>query len=376
MDGGGVGYDARLYCSESRRKPPVVIGGSVSRPYPFLEPGFFEALQRSGATGEQTGWQPVHLQRDDDFWMPLWLKSHNRGEYVFDHGWAEAYARHGLSYFPRLVTSVPFSPVTGARWRGELDPDGLRQMIDDALGRHGASSWHLLFVDADAVAQLEGWPLAHRLGCHFRWFNRGYADFEAFLSALTSRRRKSIRRERLAAQQAGLDIRLMMAEEIPLDWWPDIYQCYAATFYKRGQRPYLSEQFFLLLAASPLCAQMMLAVALRGQRPVAMAFYLFDDHCLYGRYWGALEEVDGLHFELCYYRGIEFCITRGLAEFDPGVQGEHKILRGFEPVITHSLHWMAQPDFHRAVTDFCIREGQMVVRYQQDARQLLPFRNA
>ncbi|MFN3712647.1 MAG: GNAT family N-acetyltransferase [Alcanivoracaceae bacterium] len=348
----------------------------MSRPYPFLEPGFFEALQLSGATGEQTGWQPAHLQRGGDFWMPLWLKSHNRGEYVFDHGWAEAYTRHGLPYFPRLVTAVPFSPVTGPRWRGKLDPDWLRQMIDDALARHGASSWHLLFADADAVAQLEGWPLAHRLGCHFRWFNRGYADFDAFLSALTSRRRKSIRRERLAAQQAGLDIRLMAGDEIPAHWWPDLYRCYAATFYKRGQRPYLPEQFFLLLAQSALCAQMMVAVALRDQRPVAMAFYLFDDQRLYGRYWGALEEVDGLHFELCYYCGIEFCIARGLVEFDPGVQGEHKILRGFEPVITHSLHWMAQPEFHRAVTDFCVREGQMVERYRQDARQLLPFRNA
>jgi uncharacterized protein len=346
----------------------------VTLPYPFLAPALFDALEQSGAASAERGWTPHHLVSDGGFWMPLWLKSHNRGEYVFDHGWAEAYARHGLDYFPRLVSAVPFSPVTGPRWRGALDLAMLRQQVETRLVQHGASSWHLLFPDAESVAELADWPLAHRLGCHFRWFNRDYPDFDAFLATLTSRRRKSIRRERLAAVQAGVDIQLRVGEEIPSHWWPDLYQCYAATYYKRGQRPYLPESFFVQLATSSLRSQIMLVVALRDERPVAMAFYLFDDRHLYGRYWGAVEEIDGLHFELCYYRGIEFCIARGLTEFDPGVQGEHKILRGFEPVITHSLHWMVEPAFHRAVTDFCQREAPLVQRYRQQARELLPFR--
>lgn len=343
--------------------------------YPFLQPAFFNALEQCGAASVATGWQAAHLQQDDD-WMPLYLKQHNRGEYVFDHGWAQAYAQHGLPYFPRLVTAVPFSPLSGPRWRGNPSGDWIAERVRDLADQHGASSWHVLFPDKEALSAFQALPLplAQREACHFRWFNRDYSDFDAFLGGLTSRRRKSIRRERKQIQDSPVRIEQACGEQIPAHWWSAFYQCYADTYFKRGQRPYLSEDFFQQLRHSPLGSQLMLVMAMMDERPVAAAFYLFDQHTLYGRYWGSLLDIDGLHFELCYYRGIEFCIERGLQEFDPGVQGEHKILRGFEPVITHSLHWMREPAFQRAVTDFCQREALMVQTYQREARTLLPYR--
>lgn len=349
--------------------------------YPFLQPAFFAALEQSGAVTEVTGWRPMHLQSDAG-WMPLYLKNHHRGEYVFDHDWAQAYANHGLSYYPRLVTAVPFSPLTGPRWRGDLVGKDIVEQVRQVAAEQGASSWHLLFPDESAVEMLqEAWrgashssALAQRDACHFRWFNRDYADFDAFLASLTSRRRKSIRRERKQVAQSGVHIEQAVGEQIPESWWPAFYQCYADTYFKRGQHAYLSEDFFNRLRLSPLSGQLMMVMAFSEGQPLAAAFYLFDDSTLYGRYWGSLADVDGLHFELCYYRGIEFCISHNLTEFDPGVQGEHKILRGFEPVITRSLHWMREPAFQQAVTDFCQREAQMVKRYQSEARSLLPYR--
>ncbi|MEE4249792.1 MAG: GNAT family N-acetyltransferase, partial [Alcanivoracaceae bacterium] len=277
--------------------------------YPFLQPAFFDALEQSGGACAASGWQPVHLQQDDS-WMPLYLKSHNRGEYVFDHGWAQAYAEHGLRYFPRLVTAVPFSPLTGPRWRGNPDPGWIGEQVRELAGQHGASSWHLLFPDQPTLAALQSSPLslARREACHFRWFNRGYREFEDFLAGLTSRRRKAIRRERKQIQDSSVRVEQAIGEQIPADWWSAFYQCYADTYFKRGQRPYLGEEFFQRLRHSSLLNQLMLVMALVDEKPIAAAFYLFDQHTLYGRYWGSLLDIGGLHFELCYYRGIEFCI--------------------------------------------------------------------
>jgi uncharacterized protein len=341
--------------------------------YPFLHRAFLGALERSGAVHPDRGWQPMPVQ-GKDFFMPLYLKHHNRGEYVFDHAWAHAYERHGMAYYPKLVTAIPFSPVTGPRWQGMVDGRWLQGQIEQHLQAHQASSWHLLFPDTLTRQALQGWPLAERHGCHFRWFNRGYAEFGDFLGSLTSRRRKSIRQERARIAGAGLQVEVATGTDIPSAWWPIFYQCYAATYYKRGQMPYLNEAFFVELADSVIGPQLMMVMSHDAQGPVAAALYLFDQHTLYGRYWGALRDYDALHFELCYYRGIEFCIERRLQAFDPGVQGEHKILRGFEPVITYSLHWMREPGFHQAVTDFCQREAMAVAAYQREARSLLPFR--
>lgn len=309
--------------------------------------------------------------------MPLYSKHHSWGEYVFDHAWAQAYQRYGLHWYPKLVTAVPYTPVSGPRWRGAAPTaDALWDRVQERMVEYGASSWHLLFPDDATRGHLADLPLLERLGCHFRWRNRGYQCWDDFLAALKSRKRKSINRERRAVAEQGVEVRRATGADIPEHWWRAFYPFYAATYYKRGQEPYLNEHFFAQLRASSLLDQLLLVMALRGDEPVAAAFYLFDQDALYGRYWGCLAEYHALHFELCYYQGIEFAIERGLQLFDPGVQGEHKILRGFEPEITRSLHWIGEPAFREAIGRFCQEEGMAVRRYQEEARTLLPFRDA
>ena len=339
--------------------------------FPFLTDAFLGALEQTGATPAR-GWGPCHL-RDGDAFVPLYARDGSRGEYVFDFAWADAYERHGLSYYPKLVTAIPFTPVVGPRWRGQWRAADIWAGVRERVAEQGASGWHLLFPDAPARAALAELPLIERQACHFRWFNRGYTDFDAFLGTFNSRKRKSARRERRRVAEQGLTVRRLTGAAIEPRHWRFFFQCYANTYLVRGQLPYLDETFFRRLADG-LGEQILLVLAEHGEEPVAAGLYLFDDQSLYGRYWGSIREYDALHFEVCYYQGIEFAIERGLAEFDPGVQGEHKILRGFEPVLTYSLHWLAEPAFHEAVADFCEREAEHVRAYRDEARSLLPYR--
>ncbi|ASK33147.1 GNAT family N-acetyltransferase (plasmid) [Alcanivorax sp. N3-2A] len=340
--------------------------------YPFLSTAFLDTLEETGAVDPRRGWAPCHLGGGDHF-LPLYQRADSRGEYVFDFAWADAYQRHGLPYYPKLVTAIPFTPVAGPRWRGDWSASALWEGVQERTREHGASGWHLLFPDQHAREVLAELPLIGRQACHFRWFNRDYADFEDFLGAFNSRKRKSVRRERRRIGEQGLSATRHSGARIEAHHWRFFYHCYANTYRVRGQRPYLSERFFLRLAET-LGEQLLMVIAWHQGEPVAAGLYLFDDHTLYGRYWGCVREYDALHFEVCYYQGIEFAIERGLREFDPGVQGEHKILRGFEPVITHSLHWLAEPAFYDAVADFCQREARHVISYRDEARTLLPYR--
>lgn len=340
--------------------------------YPFLTDAFLNALEQTGAAGPRSGWGPCHL-RDGDALMPLYARTGSRGEYVFDFAWADAYERHGLNYYPKLVTAIPFTPVEGPRWRGDWSAAAIWEGVRERIVEQGASGWHLLFPDPATREALAPLPLIERVACHFRWFNRDYPDFDAFLGSFNSRKRKSVRRERRRVAEQGLTVERHVGHAIPATLWPVFYQCYADTYLKRGQLPYLSAAFFQRLADA-LGDQIMLAIARDQGEPVAAALYLFDERALYGRYWGCVREYDALHFELCYYQGIEFAIERGFTEFDPGVQGEHKILRGFEPVLTSSLHWLAEPAFQDAVADFCEREARHVLAYRDEARTLLPYR--
>lgn len=343
--------------------------------YPFMDAAFFAALEQSGAASAAQGWSACHLG-GDDFFLPLYRREQSWGEFVFDQGWAQGYARAGLDYYPKLVSAIPFTPVPGPRWRGVLhDPVLLWQQVRERMVQQRASGWHLLFPDDQTRAQLAELPLVARQACHFRWYNRGYQSFDDFLAALVSRKRKNLRKERASLAQRGLRIEWRQGADIPAHWWTPFYHCYAMTYYRRGQQPYLPPAFFSQLAESSLAQQLALAVAFSGDEMIAAAFYLFDDTTLYGRYWGSVADIDGLHFELCYYQGIEFCIRRGLRRFDPGVQGEHKILRGFEPEITWSLHWLADARFQRAIAAFCEEEARAVQAYQAEARSLLPYRS-
>lgn len=342
--------------------------------YPFISDAFFDAMAASGAIGDGSDWRPRHLSLAGT-WMPVWQRQQSWGEYVFDHAWAHAYARHGLDWYPKLVTAIPYTPVPGPRWRGgDPEPPQLLRAVREQMAAAGASSWHLLFPDQHTREQLSELDLVERQACHFRWFNRDYQCWDDFIAGLTSRRRKSIRRERRGVQEQGLTVVRAVGSQIPSHWWAPFYDFYAATYLKRGQAPYLRPAFFDALRQGPLAEQLAMVMAFREQQPVAAAFYLFDDQRLFGRYWGCLEEYHALHFELCYYQGIELAIERSLGSFDPGVQGEHKILRGFEPVITYSLHDIREPAFADAIARFCEEEARAVQAYQAEARTLLPFR--
>lgn len=350
-------------------------------PYPFLTTEFLAALEDSGSVTAATGWTPQHLPaRDKQPFMPLYVKTHSYGEYVFDWAWADAYHRNGLSYYPKLVTAIPFSPVTGPRLRplaGTLDPgcgEALFDGVREIAAATGASGWHLLFPDAETRALFAGQGLLERVGVQFHWHNRGYRDFDDFLDTVTARKRKMVRRERARVAAQGLQVEMFAGDAIDTGLWDFFYQMYQRTYRKRsGTRGYLTDDFFHRIGAT-LREQIALAVAFEHSGPVAAALYLRDGENLYGRYWGSARDYECLHFELCCYQGIDFAIRHGLRRFDAGAQGEHKIARGFEPVETCSLHWIRDRRFAVAIADFLARERDHLERYIAEARTLLPYR--
>ena len=351
---------------------------------PFLSRAFWHALESTGAVSEATGWLAQHLLLTREgvqiACMPLFVKNHHRGEYVFDHGWAQAYTAQGLDYYPRLVTCVPFSPVLGERvWLADgVDlAEVLPYLLSGVhqLAQHlNASSWHGLFWDARSLSAFDGQAVALRTGCQFLWSNAGYADFEAFLATLTTKRRKMIRAERRKVAAFGIGGAWLEGAEIGADDWAFFYQCYANTYRVRGQIPYLSQAFFEQIGRT-MAGNLALYIAStdEGER-IAAALFFKDDSTLYGRYWGALYDVDCLHFEVCYYQGIAYAIAQGLRFFDPGTQGEHKLVRGFAPISTQSVHWLADARFMTAVRDFVAREQVEVAAYMAQAREGLPYK--
>lgn len=353
--------------------------------YPFLRHEFLLALESSGSVGPGTGWLPQYLllEQGGDLVaaLPLWLKSHSWGEYVFDQEWAQAYARHGLAYYPKLVAAIPFTPASGPRLliapgadNGEIVAH-INQTLRALTGQTGASGWHILFPQEDELALWQQSGVDHRLGCQFHWRNRDYQSFDDFLAGLNAKRRKEIRRERRRVLEQGIRLQRLTGDDLTIEHWAQFYPFYCDTYQRRsGHDGYLTEDFFLAIHRS-LRRQVLLVLAY-DQADIAIggALCFYSDDTLYGRYWGALQDIECLHFEACLYQGIEFCIERGLKRFDPGAQGEHKIPRGFEPVLTHSLHYLAHDGFRQAVSDFLARERPAVRSYAEAARALLPFR--
>ncbi|WP_413733251.1 GNAT family N-acetyltransferase [Sodalis sp. RH20] len=346
---------------------------------PFLRHAFLSSLEDSGSLDPRSGWQADHLLWVEDgrtlAAMPGYRKHHSYGEYVFDQGWAEACERAGIQYYPKWLGAVPFSPVTGARLLGDPAPGArLLAALPGHLARHGLSGAHINFTDSHANGLLAAEPdWLRRLGCQYHWFNRGYRDFQDFLDALTSRKRKQMRKERGQVLAQGIEFAWLAGGQVSEAQWDFIYACYANTYEVRGRTPYLARDFFSLLAARMPDAVRVVLASQRG-RPVAMAFSLVDGDTFYGRYWGCLAEFDRLHFETCFYQGIDYAIAHGLARFDAGAQGEHKLIRGFEPVLTDSWHYLRHPGLREAVADFLTQEQQAVRAWAQDARQSLPYR--
>lgn len=349
-------------------------------PQPFLRHAFLSSLEDSGSVGGRSGWRAQHQLLSDAqdaaiAALPLYRKTNSNGEYVFDWGWADACHRAGIEYYPKLLCAVPFSPVTGARLLGNREAAGeLLDKLTAGLAENGQSSLHVNFTEADADAIFQGrdgW--LERIGCQFHWHNRGYRDFQDFLDGLTSRKRKQLRKEREQVAGQGIEFDWREGHQLGEAEWDFVYACYANTYYVRGQAPYLTRSFFSLLAER-MPEAIRVVLARQGGRMVAMAFSLVGANGLYGRYWGCLAEFDRLHFETCFYQGIDQAIAAGLSRFDAGAQGEHKLIRGFEPVITRSWHYLVHLGLRAAVSEFLEQERAGVLRYAEAARDALPYR--
>ncbi|MGH8293513.1 MAG: GNAT family N-acetyltransferase [Gammaproteobacteria bacterium] len=352
---------------------------------PFVRHEFLAALEHSGCVSAETGWQPQHLACTNDAGnliaaLPLYLKSHSWGEYVFDWAWADAYERAGRHYYPKLVATVPFSPVTGARLL--IARHAERRALAEALivkaqalasERH-CSSVHCLFPDSTELPAWTKLGFMLRKDCQFHWHNRGYHGFDDYLTALSAEKRKKLKRERRRVREAGIMFRVYRGGDLDAKLLETLYRYYAITYARHGHAPYLNPGFFTEIART-LSDSLLVNFAMLAGEPVACSICFCDGDTLYGRHWGCAREYHSLHFETCYYQWIEYCIREGIKHFNPGAQGEHKLSRGFEPTVTWSAHYIAEPAFRAAIADFLQRETRMLEAYIQAATRHLPFGN-
>ncbi len=356
---------------------PAAQWNELAGANPFLRHELFRALHETGCAAERTGWLPQFIT----LWegarlkgaLPLYLKSHSYGEYVFDWAWADAYHRHGLAYYPKLLSAVPFSPVTGAR---ALAPDAAvrRQLVAAALElARDASSLHILFPPEAEALELERCGMMLRRAVQFHWRNRGYRSFDEFVGTLTHDKRKKIKQERRKVRDAGVTYRWKVGPEIAREDWRFFTRCYHLTYRAHLASPYLNFEFFARLG-EVLPEHVLLVLAERDGRPVASALNVFAPAALYGRYWGTTQYLPGLHFETCYYQALEFCIERGIGVFEGGAQGAHKLARGFLPEQTWSAHWLRHPQFADAIEKFLARESAGVAQYIDELADHSPFR--
>ncbi|UGQ47928.1 GNAT family N-acetyltransferase [Massilia endophytica] len=348
-------------------------------PNPFLSFAFLHALHESGSASADTGWQPQYLV----LWqgeelaaaMPLYVKSHSYGEYVFDWAWADAYHRNGIEYYPKLLSAIPFTPVTGPRLLAR-DAEARAALIA-FLGAQqqaaGMSSTHILFPPEDQVQQLEDAGFLLRSGIQFHWLNQGYPDFDTFLATLEHKKRKNIRAERRKVREAGVTMRQIRGADAGDEDWRFFHRCYSNTYAEHRSSPYLNLDFFRRIGRT-MPENLLLVTAERNGERIASSLVVHNGHTLYGRYWGAIEHVPCLHFETAYYQPLEFCIANGIATFEGGAQGEHKMARGFLPTKTWSAHWLAHPALSDAIERFLAREGGGVDSYLDELNERNPFK--
>lgn len=352
--------------------------------YPFLRHEFLSALEACGCLSPDIGWVPHHFLFENTEGQlvgacPTYLKFNSFGEFVFDWAFADAYQRAGLDYYPKLVVAAPFTPATGPRLL--LAPEARNpHMVNEALSlamqmgeTSSVSSMHWLFADDEILHETP--ELMKRVGYQFHWHNRNYADFDDFLAQLTSKRRKEIQRERRQVKDAGIELRRLSGSEVDPKDWRVIHSLYAATFARYGNYPALSEEFFRQIAHT-MGESIMIVEALRGSTIIGVAYFLVGKNVLYGRYWGCLEDLPGLHFEACYYQGIEYAIETNLQSFEPGAQGEHKLNRGFLPSRTWSMHWIKDPGFRTAIGHFLQREKLAVDQHFTELTAHSPYKSS
>jgi predicted N-acyltransferase len=351
---------------------------------PFISYNFLHSLEASGSATARTGWQPQHLLAETPDGailgvVPCYLKSHSQGEYVFDRGWAEAYERAGGDYYPKLQVSVPFTPATGRRLLVRPSPEadrvrtGLIAGLLELCRKREASSVHFTFLPESDCEELVGHGFLHRTDQQFHWENNGYANFDGFLEALSARKRKTIKRERRDALGAGITVHWLTGKDLTEEAWDAFFEFYMETGSRKWGRPYLTRKFYSLIGQS-MADKIVLVMAKRAGRYIAGAINFIGGDGLFGRHWGAIEHHPFLHFELCYYQAIDFAIERKLKRVEAGAQGEHKLARGYLPVITHSAHYIADPGLRRAIADYLVRERAYVESAGAELAAMAPFR--
>jgi predicted N-acyltransferase len=376
-----VNYRTRIITSLSEIGSSAWDGLVATQPEtnPFLSFAFLDALHESGCASVQSGWQPHYLTlwRADQLEaaMPLYLKSHSYGEYVFDWAWADAYQRNGLEYYPKLLSAIPFTPVTGTRLlaRDEAGRTALIEAFSELQKDSDTSSSHILYPPESQAAMLRNAGFILRTGVQFHWLNPGYRNFEDFLSVLEHKKRKNIRAERRKVQQAGITFRRVPGTLASPDEWHFFKRCYDRTYAEHYSTPYLNLDFFLRIGAT-MPQHILLVIAERAGKPIAASLSIHTERNLYGRYWGAVENHPCLHFETAYYQALEFCIETGITRFEGGAQGQHKMARGFLPQKTWSAHWLAHPAFANAIERFLQRENSGIDEYLDELNESTPFR--
>ncbi|TNF97934.1 MAG: N-acetyltransferase [Gammaproteobacteria bacterium] len=352
---------------------------------PFLSHEFLIALERNDAVGSTFGWFPQYIlaYNDNDELigaMPMYAKDNSYGELVFDWAWADAYQRNGLRYYPKLVVAIPYTPATGERLLTKNDDPIVRQaMLETALshcqeGRY--SSLHVLFPEEAQIIELESQGLSHRMDVQYHWFNQEYHDFDDFLSRMTSSKRKKIRRERRQVKEAGVELYIRLGSELDEDEWQDVFRFYHSTFDRKYGYATLNLSFFLEELGQTMGERLVIVFARQQGRNIAAAINFCSHDALYGRHWGCDVHIDGLHFETCYYQGIQYAIENGLQRFEPGAQGEHKLARGFEPVLTYSAHWIQHPEFRKVIDKHLVHERRAIKDYQDECKLHTPFKQS
>lgn len=347
---------------------------------PLLSHAFLSMLEETGCVGTGTGWQPYSLLVRNSGKligaMPLYIKSHSYGEYVFDWAWADAYQRSGMAYYPKLLCAIPFTPITGERLlSADIETQALMlQVVAQQMEQHQLSSAHILFPDDISAKVLKSAGWLERIGVQFRWENENFTDFEDFLSRLSHDKRKKIHQERKRIINAGVVCKKTKGSDITTEQWDFFFRCYENTYHQHRSTPYLTREFFYALGER-MPQNVLLIIAEQAGESIAAAFNIYGNSALYGRYWGAVRYVPSLHFELCYYQAQEFCIAQGIRYFEGGAQGEHKLARGFKPRPTCSFHKIAHPDFEAAIKNFVQHEAKGMDAYQDELEERAPYKN-
>jgi predicted N-acyltransferase len=354
---------------------------SIKANNPFEDFSYLRAMEQSNSASEKSGWVPDHLgeikNKELIGFLPLYKKFNSYGEFIFDHQWANALNRAGRNYYPKLLTAIPFTPCEGDRILGK-DEKSKSNLIDAAIKKmetEEIESWHILFPNESGKSVLKERNFIERYNYRFTWKNENFSDFDNFLSIFTSRQRATIRKERKSISKLGIEFKCKKHNEINAEDWDLFYVFYQKTYYERAQNPYLNKEFFNLInTVNQIVKPVLFFAELEGE-PIGASLCFEGDDTLYGRHWGATSKVKNLHFECCYYQGIEYCIKNNLKFFDPGVQGEHKIRRGFQPHLSSSFHYFLKEDFGEAVSNFCKSERTQIENYIEACKSYTPFNN-